>query len=242
MAISFETGYHRYRRYFTDISALYQKKEARVYTGLILSLLTVAFFSFFAIRPTLVTIASLVKEIEDKRMIAQKLQEKISALSLAQKEYVAVSSELPLVEEALPQEPNLPLFIRQLETLAVQSGVALRTIQFGQVNLRGRLALKPDSVKTEQKEEASEITFSLSASGSYQNLKSFLQSLENLRRFVVISSFAFKPEEKEEAQLLILSVAGEAYYLTQIEMEEVSPGTTASPSAEPEETFVIEGE
>lgn len=219
MAISFEIGYHRYRRYFTNISALYQKKKARVYTGLILSLLAVAFFSFFAIRPTLVTIASLVKEIEDKRMIAQKLQEKINALSLAQKEYVAVSSELPLVEEALPQEPDLPLFIRQLETLSVQSGVTLRTIQFGRVNLRGRPVSKPDSVKTKQKEETSGITFNFSASGSYQNLKTFLQSLENLRRLVVISSFAFRPEEKEEGQLLILNITGEAYYLNQNEVK-----------------------
>lgn len=219
MAISFEAEYHRYQRYFTNIGALYQKKQARVYTGLILSLLTVAFFSFFAIRPTLVTIASLVKEIEDKRMIAQKLEEKINALALAQKEYAALSSELSLVEEALPQEPDLSFFIRQLETLAVQSGATLRTIQFSQVNLRKKLASKPDSVKTKQKEEASEVTFSLSTFGNYQNLKSFLQSLENLRRFVVVSSFAFKAGEKEETQLLILNVTGKTYYLNQNEVE-----------------------
>lgn len=212
MAISFETDYHRYRRYFTNIGALYQKKQVRVYTELVLSLLTIAFFAFFAIRPTLITIASLVKEIEDKQVITQKLQEKINALALAQQEYAAVSSELSLVEEALPQEPNLSLFIRQLETLTVQNGVALRTIQFGQVDLRGQPVTKPNSG---EKEEVSKATFNLAVSGDYQNLRSFLQSLENLRRFVVVSSFAFTFGEKEEAELLILNVSGNVYYLSQ---------------------------
>lgn len=213
MAVSFKSDYHHYRRYFTSISALYQKKEVRVYTELILSLLTVAFFSFFAIRPTLVTITSLVKEIGDRRMIVQKLQEKINALTLAQNEYTAVYSELPLVEEALPQKPDLSLFVRQLETVTVQNGVTLRTIQFGQVNLRG----SPTEAKPVEKEGVSEVPFSLSVSGNYQNLKSFLQSLEDLRRLVVVSSFAFKPGEKEEESLLILSVTGETYYLSQNE-------------------------
>lgn len=216
MAISSKTGRHRYQRYFTNVTALYEKKQVRTYTGVILSLLTVAFFSFFAIRPTLITIASLVKEIENKRMIAQKLQEKIDAITIAQAEYAAVSSEFPLVEEALPQEPNLPLFIRQLETLTVQNRVTLRTIQFSQVNLRGKLVAEPDLVK---KGEVSKVTFSLSASGSYQNLKTFLQSLEDLRRFVVISSFGFKTGEKEEGQPLILSVTGDASYLSQNEIK-----------------------
>jgi len=216
MALSLETERHRYRRYFTNVTALYQKKQVRTYTGLILSLLTVAFFSFFAIRPTLITIASLVKEIEDKQMVAQKLQEKINAITVAQAEYAAVSSDFPLIEEALPQEPNLPILIRQLETLTVQNGATLRTIQFSQVNLRGKLVSEPDSVK---KGEVSKVTFSLSASGSYQSLKSFLQSLEDLRRFVVISSFAFKTGEEEEGQLLILSVTGDAYYLSQNEIK-----------------------
>lgn len=217
MAVSFETEYHRYRRYFTDVSALYQKKQVRIYTGIVLSLLVIAFFAFFAIRPTLVTITSLIKEIKDNQMVAQKLQEKINALTLAQAEYAAVSSELPLLEEALPQEPNFPLFIRQLETLAFQNGVALRTAQFSQVNLRGEPASNPNSVKTKQEKELPEVTFTLFASGSYQNLKGFLQSLEDLRRLVVISSFTFKTGEREEEQLLILAVTGETYHLGQNE-------------------------
>jgi Tfp pilus assembly protein PilO len=214
MAISFRSGYYQYRRYFTSISALYQKKQYRAYAGLVLSLFTIAFFAFFAIRPTLVTIASLMKEIEDKEMIAQKLEEKINALSRARNEYDAISAELPLIEDALPQKTNPSLLVRQIETLASQNGVVLQSIQVGEAPLLGEKEYKPQSTEAKLKEKGlSALNFSLSISGSYQNLKNFLQDLEELRRLITPSSFAFKIEQKGES--LILTVSSEAYYLVQ---------------------------
>lgn len=214
MAISFRTDYYRYRRYLTNISALYQKKQYRAYTGLILSLFTIAFFAFFAIRPTIVTITSLMKEIEDKEMVAQKLEEKINALSRARSEYDAISTQLPLVEDALPQKTNPSLLVRQIETLAAQNSVILQSVQFGETPLLGEKEFKSKSTETKLKEKGlSAISFSVSVSGSYQNLKSFLQNLEELRRLIIPSSFAFKIEQKGES--LVLSISGEAYYLVQ---------------------------
>ena len=216
MAISLNTDYFRYRHYFANLGAFYQKKQYRAYAGLVLSLFTIAFFGLFAIRPTLVTIASLMKEIEDKQMVAQKLEEKINALARARSEYEAISAELFLVEEALPQNTNLSLFVRQIETLAVQSGVSLQAIQFGETPILGELSSKPDSKKTQQKEkELSTITFNLSVTGDYQNLKGFLQGLEEFRRLVVPSTFAFKKEKSKEGEQLLLNITGEAYYLVQ---------------------------
>jgi Tfp pilus assembly protein PilO len=214
MAISLGKEHSHYRHYLVNLGTLYQKKQVRTYTGFILSLLAIAFFSFFAIRPTLITIASLIKEIDSKQMIAEKLEEKINALSHARSEYIDLSSSLPLIEEALPQEPNLSLFIRQLETLAVQNGVILRSIQFGEISLRGEKISKSLPATTKEI-ESPQIPFNLSVSGSYKNLKNFLQSLEELRRLTVVSSFIFKMEKEKEGQFLVLSVTGETFYLNQ---------------------------
>ncbi len=162
----------------------------------------------------MVTIASLTKEIEDKQMVAQKLEEKINALTIARNEYEILYSELPLVEDALPLESDLSFFLRQMETLAVQNNVDLRSIQFGEISLRGESVSKPDSTETKEG-GLSSVPFGLSVSGSYQNLKNFLQSLEDLRRIVIVSSFVFKTEKEKEGKSLILSVNGEAYYLSQ---------------------------
>lgn len=214
MAINLGSSHHQYQRYFTSITALYQKKQYRVYASLILSLFAIAFFAFFAIRPTVVTIASLVKEIEDKEIVAQKLEEKINALSKARSEYANISADLPLIEDALPQKTKPSLFVRQVETLASQNGVALQSIQIGQAPLLGEKEKTSPGSEVKIKEPGlSPIKFNFSVSGGYQSLKSFLKDLEALRRLVTFSSFVFKVEQKGTS--LTLSVSGEIYYLVQ---------------------------
>jgi hypothetical protein len=50
-----------------NLNAFYQKPVAKVSLELFLSVGTIIFFAMFAIRPTLLTMSDLVKEIEDKR-------------------------------------------------------------------------------------------------------------------------------------------------------------------------------
>ena len=49
MPFNTQTEYHRYQRYFTNISRLYQKQDVKVYTGLILTFSTIVFFALFAL-------------------------------------------------------------------------------------------------------------------------------------------------------------------------------------------------
>ena len=76
MALESSMRHQRYQRYFVDLSRFYQKKQTRVYTGLVLTILTTIFFLIFAIRPTLITIAGLIKKIEDQKIIVEKLDKK----------------------------------------------------------------------------------------------------------------------------------------------------------------------
>lgn len=195
--------YRRYRRYFTGLGALYKKKQVKVYTGIVLSLLTVAFFAFFAIRPTLVTISGLLKEIKDKQKLVEQMDQKINNLASAQSNYAQIASKLPLVEESLPQEPTLPVLMKQLEALTRISSVNLESLSFNEINLQG----EPGEKKFQ------EISFQLSLSGNYQNLKQFLNSLDNLRRIILVDSFAFKSQTKEGAQYITLTVSAKAHYL-----------------------------
>lgn len=216
MVVEATEEYHRYRRYFVDIRRLYQKKKVRVYTGIVLSILTTAFFLFFAIRPTVTTIASLIKEIKEKKEIAAKLQNKINALNSAQSEYQQVEKDLFLVDEALPKNANLSLFIRQLEALTSKNNVAVQSIHFEETILKGKEAL-PEAMKTKEKVEKKEIfpgmNFSLAVAGDYRHLKSFLGFLSSSRRLVLIENFSFQTLAKEEKNL-ILSLGAKAYYLT----------------------------
>ena len=206
MAYNWQTEYHRYRRYFADIGQLYKNKKTRVYTEIVFSLITISFFLFFAIKPTLTTIASLMKNIKDQETVTEQLQSKIRALITAQAEYNLIKDDLPLVDESLPQETQVSLLVRQLEALARQTGVEVEAIKFEQVYLRGA---PPSTTDTPQS-----LNFSFVASGQYQNLKAFLQSCSSLRRIIIVESFSFNSRKTQtEDQLLTLSLNGKAYFL-----------------------------
>lgn len=196
--------YHRYRRYVSGVGVLYKKKKARVYTGIILSIFTIAFFGFFAIKPTLVTIGGLLKEIKDKREVVVQMDQKINNLNRAQTNYARIEKDLDLVNESLPLDPDLPILIKQLESLARLSSVAIESVRFEKTNLQGEI----------ETEESQASGFSVTLVGDYKNLKDFLSSLDTLRRIISVKSFGFTSKTEEEIQLLILSISAEAHYLT----------------------------
>lgn len=201
MEISSRVNYRQYKRYFVDIGRLYKIKKVRVYTEIVFSLAAVSFFLAFAIKPTLVTITELITTIKDQRLVVDQLQNKINALGIAQSEYNLISNDLYLVDEALPKNSQVSTLVKQIEALALQSGVTLGSMKFDPVTLK------------EAGAGLKEIGFSLTISGDYQNLKLFLHQLNSLRRVIGVETFSFKIK-KAESQVLTLGISGKAYYLS----------------------------
>lgn len=205
MALNWQSEYHRYRRYFTNVGQLYKKKNVRVYTEIILSIVTISFFLFFAIKPTVLTITGLIRQIKDQRVVAEKLGKKINALSQAQNQYLSIEPDFYLINQALPTDTQASLLIKELEALARRSGVTLKAVQFN------KIGLKEKNLKSEQKE----INFNITASGDYQRLKEFLTSFNLLRRVVIINSFSFQTEK--ESKNLSLNLKAKTFYYPQTE-------------------------
>lgn len=215
MVLEQQVKYHRYRKYFSGLSQIYQQKKTRTYAEIIFSLLTISLFLFLAIKPTLMTITHLVKQIKDQKEVVKKLQAKINALQEAQNEYTLVENNLYLVDQALPENPRVSTLVKEIEVLTRHASVDLKTIRFGQAPLLG----KAPSVNREKDKKAStnqipSISFTLATTGDYRSLKNFLQSLSSLRRVVLVDSFIFKAAEgKESNSPLTLSLNGRACYL-----------------------------
>lgn len=210
MAFDWRTEYHRYHRYFLSTKALYKKREVVVYTGIILTLASITFFAFFAIKPTVTTIAGLIKEIDNKRVIDQKLQTKINSLRQAQTNYTLISDKLILIDQVLPQEPDLINLIYQIEVLAQKNNVTIKSVAFGPSYLLG----KEESKKKVSQHPA--INFSLGLSGDFENINNFTTSLENLRRSISAKDFTVRSLEESETEAfsLNLTLQLDAFYLT----------------------------
>ncbi|MFZ5365752.1 MAG: type 4a pilus biogenesis protein PilO [Patescibacteria group bacterium] len=209
------TEYHRYRRYFVDIRRLYQKKEIIIYTGLTLSLLTIAFFGIFALKPTVITIASLIKEVQNKREIDRQLQTKINALTSAQTNFALAGNSLTLIDDALPGDPFPSQILYQLEFLAQQEGLTVRSLAVEPVTLLGEAKEKTPGKKIPGPDW---VSFSLSLSGNFENLSKFVSSLEKLRRLVTIDSLTFAQSKSEEEKVMSLSISGKTYFLPKKEL------------------------
>ena len=66
--------YDPYKEYLSKSKDFYQKAVFKASTNLILTLMVISIFAFFAIRPTLVTITKLNKELEESKMVNRKLE------------------------------------------------------------------------------------------------------------------------------------------------------------------------
>ena len=211
MAFDWRTEYHRYHRYFLNTQTLYQRRDVIVYTGIILTLATITFFSFFAVKPTVTTIAGLVKEIDSKETIDQKLQTKINSLRQAQTNYSLISDKLILVDQVLPQGPNLINLVYQIEVLAQKNNVTIKSVAFGPSYLLGEERSK------KKISQYPAINFSLGLTGDFENISRFTTSLDNLRRSIGTVDFTVRSVEESETGTYSLGLTFQldAFYLTE---------------------------
>lgn len=178
-----------------------KEEKTKNFTTLILTLVALSFFGFFAISPTLSTIAQLRRQISDNELVNKKLEEKIKNLSLLQKEYGLLEKDLPIVFSGVPQAPNAPLLVGQIQFLTLESSLVITRLQVFQVEL---------SQKTD-KNEPSSFAFSLEAQGTTLGLTNFLNSLLRFERIITLENISLsKSSDKDE--VLKLDLKGRAYF------------------------------
>lgn len=118
-----------YRR----LESTFRGTKTQAYTMLILSLLTVSFFGFFALRPTLTTIAQLKRQIEDNQEVDKRLSDKINQLIAAQAEYETIASFVPKVKRALPEGHQYVQTLFDLNDIRVNSSASVSSVKIGEI-------------------------------------------------------------------------------------------------------------
>lgn len=196
-----------------NLQKLAKDKKARSFAWLSMTIFAISFFSVVAIRPTLVTIAKLTREIKDKKEANKQLEDKINTLIAAQDEYVKNSDNIFLLDQSLPKKSEFPLFAFSLEQLASGSGIEIKSFSFEKIfitkNTNAKLANQAYSI----------LGFSLTASGDYFKLKDFISKLETSRRIIKVDGVSFKQAKKKTTQAselpsseIVISVSGKAFF------------------------------
>ncbi|MDP4010176.1 MAG: hypothetical protein Q8P53_04325 [Candidatus Shapirobacteria bacterium] len=98
---------------FSQIQSMYrylrsQKENRRFIKSVeITSTFTlIIIFSIFAIRPTFLTISSLIGEIKSKEALSVKMRAKINKIIIAQSSFSQVQGDYDLIESSLPNYPK----------------------------------------------------------------------------------------------------------------------------------------
>ncbi len=169
----------------------YNRPVAKVSLELFFSVMAIIFFAAFAIRPTLVTMSDLIKEIEDKEKLEVQLQRKIAALSAAQTEYHKYQDRLYLLDSALPDTVQLIKTIKIVEKLASENNLVISDLSLVDV---------PN--ETEEQQEFTDanmkrldLEFRLSVMGDFISIRNFVEQLQGSRRTIVVNSLDFRKNE-----------------------------------------------
>jgi len=190
------------KKKFFEMLPDFKEERMQKFTTLVFTITALSFFGLFAISPTLSTIANLNKQLSDNKLVDQQLQDKINNLYLLQQKYSQLTPNLPYVLDSFPKNPQVPLLIAQLQSLAQSSNITITSLQTFEVEI-------PNFSVSTKKYYA--FSFNISASGSYENLSTFINSVVKMQRIVSINTLSLT-RNTGEGPSTQLSFKGTAYF------------------------------
>lgn len=177
-----------------------KEERTQKFTTIILTVVTLSLFGLFAINPTISTILKLRKELDDNTFVDNKLQEKINNLSSLQKKYIILQNDLPLIFAAIPQSPEVPLLVAQIQAIAKNNNIAIENFQSFEVEVPTKSTTR----------NYSSFSFALSVGGTYNDLYRFLTQLSNMQRVVAVELLSLT--KKSISNSIELSIKGKAFF------------------------------
>lgn len=204
-----DTTFHRYyRRMMPDM----EKPKSRAATATVFSFLAVSLFAWFAVRPTAQTIIYLRREVADKTIVNQKMEEKITALIEAQATYETIQNRLYLLENALPRNPDGAILGRQMRNLISVAEATISAIQVGQLPLSNE-ATPGSQLQANKNVTAFPVTSIVG--GSYGSIRNTLINIIGLRRITTIQSLSLRSNGAITGDTMLEAVLRlQSYYST----------------------------
>lgn len=203
-----------------DLNRFYEKPVTRISVALIMSLVCIVFFALAAIRPTLETMAQLLKQIDEKKTLDTKLTQKISALGSAQRQLTEKESLFPLISLAVPNSAEFNELVVVMEKLASDHKVAFGAAQIEKVPLEDQVGKVGSSTKLVS------YPMTLSFTGSYDNLIALMKEMSNLKRVIIIDRFDITPDTSDQTANLSLTLAIRAFSFHQVGTKAPAPSGT----------------
>jgi len=164
-----------------------QQKQFRQTFEISVTLIFISFFLIFAIRPTVLTITSLISEIDTKKELAEKYKKKINSVIQAQTVYSQAQSNYELINASLPDNYRFSQAATQIRGIAQSSGLSADKIDFSL------------SDEIDQVYKAPYYAYSFSQNIDFDKISNLINSLTNNRRCFQMTSFTVSSPQVAKA-------------------------------------------
>ena len=200
-------------RYAQDLRRYYRLPSVQVSLTIVLSLFVMAIFIAFALRPTIVSIVTLKKTIEESQKTLQQLDTKVNNLQKASAVLETIKPQLPIINTSIPNKGAMySPFTSTIETLSAQSLTQLENESLGSTLLFSRI-LAPFTPNKNQ--SVISMPYSVRVTGAYPDILAFLTKLLTMERVVTIDAITITREvaTKSKTTIVSLNVSGSTFYL-----------------------------
>jgi len=153
----------------------------------------ISFFTFFAIKPTLLTISKLVGDIKAKELLVKQLKSKINDVIISQDLFSQVQEKYALVESSLPTSPRFYQAASQIVGLTEKNQIYLDKINYSIT-------------------DSNYYSTSISTSSSYLSATSLLSELLQNRRLFQIDQISFSLEKDTANKMININLPLKIYY------------------------------
>jgi len=190
-------------KYFPTLPYLTPERSQKFF-GIVLTLCALAFFGFFAIKPTVSTILKLQRELSDNQFVLNQLETKIKNLTELRKQYFNLQSDLPIITSAITVQPDVHLLFAQIQSIAQTSNITIKKLQNFEVEV-----LRNDKGMGKNYYSYS---FAIAGSGSFENISRFAQTLTDMERIVNIDIFSINNITDQNRESLGFNIQGTAFF------------------------------
>ena len=224
MSTGLTKDYARYKGGFQNMLAATQKRQdIKMFLEILLTLTTIIIFVAFALRPTLITISELVKDIGSKQEVINQMDTKLSSLRQARTLLDQEASRIALLDSAVPVQPDPDKFVGQIEGAVAVNQAQLMGLSIDELVLLGDERRKVNKDTEALPQGASSLVFSFNNQGDFTNLQNLISYLEKLRRPLQIDTLNINKSITKLTEYLSVTVSGQTPYLK--EVIETEPST-----------------
>lgn len=216
-----------------ELNEFYDRPITRVSLELIFSIVTVIVFALFALRPTLVTMSTLLREIQQKRELDTQLSQKISSLSTAQSQLTTYQPQVTALQKAILRNASVEDVAYYLEYLLQDSGLSVKSISFGNIP-----ALLPRPVETDEVLPLTQYQTQVVVSGEKDQIEAFLARVEKVKPLFSVEGWTLHSNTEPDQPSLEAAIKIDVYIYgkpaataTQVQSKSGSANSTGSTSA-----------